>query len=60
MVFRVQQQAVTWLVRLGSVTWGEYLDSAQALKVASFAAQDARRQGYHAMVWDASRWLWRS
>jgi hypothetical protein len=60
MVFRVQQQAETWLVRLGSDTWGEYLGRAQALRIANFAARDARRQGYHAMVWDGSRRLWHS
>ena len=46
MVFRVQQQAETWLARLGSDTGGEYLGGAQALKIASFAARDARRRGY--------------
>jgi len=58
MVFRVQQHGENWSVRLGSDTWGEYLVRRQAIKTAMLAAQDARRQGYHAMVWDASRRVW--
>ena len=55
MVFRVQQQGGAWSVRLGKDTWGEYPARRQALKVAVVAARDAQRQGFRAMVWDASR-----
>jgi hypothetical protein len=40
-----------WIVRLGDVVYGSYLDKEQALLDAVDAARDARQCGREAQVW---------
>jgi len=40
-----------WIVRLGSIVYGSYLDKEQALLDALDAAQDAQQSGREAQVW---------
>jgi hypothetical protein len=44
-----------WVVRLGDLFYGAYLDKEQALLDAVDAAQDAAQAGYEAQVWIKDR-----
>lgn len=46
-----QGRSARWVVRLGNVVYGSYLDKEQALLDAVDAASDALQSGREAQVW---------
>ena len=62
MAFEVCQRSRDgcWIVRLGDVLYGSYLDREQALLDALDAARDAQQCGREAQVWirDRARAAW--
>jgi hypothetical protein len=50
-----QERDARWVVRLGNVVYGSYLDKEQALLDAVDAARDALQTGREAQVWIRER-----